>query len=72
MAVYIVVLIFALAYVTLNSFFSSPVGFPTEATAENECIPQNELCNGLDDDCDGIIDEGNTCIKQGSVAENEF
>lgn len=72
MAVYLIVLLFALAYVSFNSFFSSPVGIPTEATADNECIPENEVCNGLNDDCDGRIDEGNTCINHSPAAENEF
>ncbi len=30
-------------------------------TNEAECIPTQEICNGLDDDCDGIPDNGITC-----------
>lgn len=25
------------------------------------CVPETEVCNGLDDDCDGEIDEGGVC-----------
>ena len=27
----------------------------------NICIPNIEICNGTDDDCDGLMDEGNVC-----------
>ncbi|NJN96370.1 MAG: hypothetical protein HC875_20760 [Anaerolineales bacterium] len=30
----------------------------TETSCMAEIIPQEELCNGLDDDCDGKVDEG--------------
>lgn len=26
------------------------------------CIPVTETCNGLDDDCDGVIDDGSACF----------
>lgn len=29
-----------------------------DADEEEECVPSDELCNGLDDDCDDEIDEG--------------
>src|SRR5262245_21912795 len=27
------------------------------------CAPQPETCNGVDDDCDGSIDEGCSCVE---------
>jgi trypsin len=31
------------------------------------CMPTNEVCNGLDDDCDHMIDEGLTCAPMGAT-----
>jgi hypothetical protein len=33
---------------------------PDEDTAQarNDCQPEGAVCNGVDDDCDGLIDEG--------------
>jgi hypothetical protein len=28
-------------------------------TCVGQVLPQTETCNGMDDDCDGMIDEGN-------------
>jgi hypothetical protein len=28
---------------------------------QGEVLPQTELCNGLDDDCDGVVDDGVAC-----------
>jgi cysteine-rich repeat protein len=30
------------------------------------CLPPAEICNGLDDDCDGVVDNGFACV-QGSL-----
>ncbi len=30
-------------------------------TCDNEVLPITEMCNGLDDDCDGEVDEGCSC-----------
>jgi len=28
------------------------------------CVPTKEVCNGVDDDCDGLVDEGLTCTPK--------
>lgn len=33
-------------------------------TEGQECVPQDEICNGLDDDCDGIVDEDCLCSAE--------
>ena len=30
----------------------------------SQCIPITEICNNVDDNCNGQIDEGNVCVKQ--------
>jgi hypothetical protein len=32
------------------------------------CVPPPETCNGRDDDCDGVADEGFECVRGGSEA----
>jgi hypothetical protein len=34
---------------------------PGAITWKRECIPSREVCNGKDDDCDGLIDEDGVC-----------
>ncbi|TAK05326.1 M23 family metallopeptidase [Patescibacteria group bacterium] len=36
-------------------------GVPSAPDAGTVCTPRAETCNGLDDDCDGSIDEGDAC-----------
>ncbi len=33
----------------------------TSATTGSGCVPSAETCNGIDDDCDGTVDDGATC-----------
>ncbi len=38
----------------------------------NTCVPKTETCNGVDDDCDGVVDNGyvadTSCFKKGVCA----
>jgi alpha-tubulin suppressor-like RCC1 family protein len=37
--------------------FSGTVS-PLDGGRRDACVPQTETCNGMDDDCDGMVDEG--------------
>lgn len=67
MAVYLIFLLFALVYVSFGPIISPPVGVPIRAIPEIKCIPETEVCNEVDDDCDGRIDEGDVCVEEVTV-----
>jgi len=35
----------------------------TSLCAWDECVPPDEICNGVDDDCDGLADNGFECAR---------
>lgn len=36
----------------------------SDAGTPRECVPSNELCDGVDNDCDNVVDEGLTCVPE--------
>ncbi|MFH1359683.1 MAG: S8 family serine peptidase [Candidatus Omnitrophota bacterium] len=38
---------------------------PMDLNQSSECIPEQEICDGEDNDCDEQIDEDNVCVIQG-------
>ncbi len=46
------------------------VGADWSTTCEGQILPGVELCNGLDDDCDGVPDNGNPVCSTGSTCVN--
>ncbi|MBI5489361.1 MAG: hypothetical protein HY905_18660 [Deltaproteobacteria bacterium] len=36
-------------------------GESTDLCTHGACVPAVEVCNGLDDDCDGVVDDGCSC-----------
>ncbi|MGM0555493.1 MAG: peptidoglycan DD-metalloendopeptidase family protein [Myxococcota bacterium] len=36
-------------------------GYDSYPSAECGCVPSTEVCDGVDNDCDGEVDEGNAC-----------
>ena len=37
----------------------SETGSDPDTGESDDCVPQQEVCNGMDDDCDGVVDNGN-------------
>jgi len=37
---------------------SHDVAMPIEGSSDPRCIPSDEVCNGIDDDCSGQVDDG--------------
>ena len=39
------------------AFFACTKGNPDDSGDSESCVPEDEICNGVDDDCDGDVDE---------------
>ncbi|MBI5502489.1 MAG: hypothetical protein HY907_19755 [Deltaproteobacteria bacterium] len=35
----------------------------SDTCTHGTCVPAAEICNGIDDDCDGVVDDGCTCVS---------
>jgi hypothetical protein len=55
--------------VTLE-LFGSCTGTCQDGLCTNTCVPSTEVCNGIDDDCDGDFDEGGDLCALGQVCES--
>lgn len=57
------------AYITFYSANASS-NKPKLNIKYNSCIPINEICDNKDNDCDGLIDEGNVCLSAQTCNNN--
>lgn len=59
------------AAISLNEFsdaggWTAPRYYGTLQFGSPRCVPKSEVCNGKDDNCNGLVDEGNVCDNGGS------
>jgi len=56
----ILIVLFAIALMGCGS--KTPLEIPVCEDGAVCCVPAPESCNGIDDDCDGVVDDGTACF----------
>ena len=46
----------------LDDFPTSSTSASVSSSGSGSCVPSPEVCNGVDDDCNGVIDDGDVCL----------
>ncbi|MBI2393620.1 MAG: VCBS repeat domain-containing M23 family metallopeptidase [Deltaproteobacteria bacterium] len=53
-----------------KGYWVDPTSYGAPPGASCACAPSAEVCNGVDDDCDGAVDEGGVCCTPGAEVCN--
>jgi hypothetical protein len=55
-----------------DSEFNAFILLRTSGTGPPPCVPTQEICNGVDDDCDTLVDEDGVCTPPPTPTGNRF